>query len=93
MHRLLDHIANIFIARLIERIGLGEIQVAVMNLQPGDIIVVKSDKAISDAGWERLKTQLGGVFPNNLIIAVEDTLELAIVRARAKVKENGHGAR
>lgn len=86
MSTLVDRIAKLFVDRLIERVGLGDIHVAVMNLQPGDIIVVKSEKVISDEAWERLREQMGKMFPNNLVIACEDTLDLAIVRARAKVK-------
>lgn len=86
MNALLDRIAKWFFDRLIERLGLGEIYVAVMNIQPNDIIVVKSDKPISDEAWGRLTGEFKKIFPNNLVIAVEDSLELAIVRARAKVK-------
>jgi hypothetical protein len=88
MNALLNRIAQWFFDQLIERIKLGEVQVAVMNLQPGDIIVVKSDKEISNAAWTRLTEEFKTIFPNNLIIAMEDSLDLAIVRARAKVRES-----
>jgi hypothetical protein len=88
MNSLLNRIAKWFFDRLIERLGLGEIQVAVMDLQPGDIILVKSEKVISAEAWIRLKEDLSEIFPNHLVLALEDTLDLAIVRARAKVKES-----
>lgn len=85
-NRFVDFIANILAKAMINLLGLDGFMIKVMNIQPGDYVIVKSAREISEQGWDRLKTSLQVVFPNNKVIALEDSLDLFLMRGINKAK-------
>jgi hypothetical protein len=55
--------------------------IATLTVQPGDVIIVKSRWALSDEAWSRLANSIRCHFPSNEVVALEDDLDLAIIRA------------
>ena len=55
--------------------------IATLTVHPGDTIVVKSRYALSDDAWAHLTKAIKNQFQDNNIIALEDDLDLAIIRA------------
>jgi len=52
-----------------------------VELNPGDVIVVRCNNHLSDAGYRRLRATVNVVFPNNRTIILEDGLELGVIGA------------
>jgi hypothetical protein len=86
MNKLLDYISKKLAEALIKRLDLDGFKIAVLEITPGDVIVVKSERPISAVGWVRVKAQMQDLFPENKVVALEDSLELFLMRTRERAK-------
>lgn len=56
------------------------IGVSVLRLEPGDVIVVQSDNAITDSGAEWLRASVGRLFPGHEVAILDQGLKIGIIR-------------
>ena len=80
MKKLLDYIARELAKRLVEKFGSDGIRVAVVNIQPGDFIVLKSENEVSDELYTRLMETMKGIFPDNKCIVLDVGLDLGVLK-------------
>lgn len=72
MTKLLDKMAQKIVDGLIKRIGMDDLRIAIVNVIPGDIIVVDitSPREVTQTEYDLIKTRWRAVFPNNQVIVM-----------------------
>jgi hypothetical protein len=85
--KLLDHITKILAARVIQQLHLDRLHITVLDIQPGDILVVKSNQIMHAAARQAVMDRMEGLFPQNLTI-VMDQLDLSLIRPKVRMGNN-----
>ena len=60
---------------------VARIEIARLELEPGDIIILKSKQALSNAAFDHLQTSMLELFPDHehKIIILEEDLDIAVI--------------
>lgn len=54
--------------------------VAILRIQPGDTIVLKTERSVSDIAYQHITASMKEMFPENKTLILEEGLDLSIVR-------------
>jgi len=88
MKKLIDSLARAIAERLIARMGMAGFRVAVVNVQPGDVILVRSDVEIVPEAYSIIKAQWEDLFPNNRVVFM-NSFHVDVVHEAATEKPGG----
>lgn len=76
MKKIISWFAGILADEIKTRLLEADVKATILNLQPGDKIILRTKKHISDFAYERLKTQVEELFPGRHVIILEEDSEI-----------------
>ena len=80
MNKFFDKLAQKIVDRLIRRVGMDGVRVALVNVQPGDLIVVDiPDHMITNAEQTIIEREWSGLFTNNRVV-VTNGFSISVIR-------------
>lgn len=80
MRNLLIWFAGILADEVKKRLLEADVKAAVLNLQPGDKIILRHPRALSESACTRLTQQVEELFPGHKAIVLEEGLDIGTVR-------------
>ena len=86
MNKYLNHLIDLVASKITERINPKLFTISKVNIEPGDVIFLRSHVAISDEGTERLLQTIKNAIPQiSKVFLLEEGLELGVLHADAFV--------
>lgn len=85
MKKILSWFAGLLADEIKKRLLEADAKVRVLNLQPGDTIVLRHPKHLSDLATDRLKQQMEELFPENKVIILEEGMDIKVTRTRKEL--------
>jgi hypothetical protein len=85
MDKLLDRLAQKIVDRLIRHVGMDGVKVAIVNVQPGDLVIIdiQSEGEIPEAKYASIEREWSSLFPNNRV-QVTNGFNLSVIHAPTK---------
>lgn len=80
MKKILMWFAGLIADEIKKRLLEADVKVRVLNLQPGDKIVLRHPKHLSELAVDRLKQQVEELFPGHKAIILEEGMDIKIAR-------------
>ena len=66
---------------------LRAVDMAVLDLKPGDTIVLRSEKMLDQQQYDTIKTLVAAEFPGHRVVVLDGGLELSLLRATDQERE------
>jgi hypothetical protein len=87
MRKLIEKLAQIVVQKLIEQLGADGFRIQLLNVQPGDLILVKCEEDLTDKELQKAQAQWESVFPHNRLV-VTHGYDIAVVHALKKLEKS-----
>ncbi len=79
MKRLIDRLTKRFAAAVAKEIGIQVFEIAKLDLKPGDRIILRTKKVLSEKAYENIQASAEQIFPGHQVIVLEEGLGIEIV--------------
>ena len=91
MKKILVWFAGLVAEEIKQRLLADDVKVAVLNLQPGDRIILRHQRVLTEVGYERLKSQIEEFFPGHKAVILEEGMEFGVGRIEERPDDSEPG--
>lgn len=82
MKRILSWFAGLIADEIKKRLLEANVKATILKLEPGDKIILRCPKVLSDSAHMRLKEQVEEMFPGHRAVVLEEGLDIKVARTQ-----------
>ena len=90
MNKILVWFAGLVADEIKKRLLADDVKLSILNLQPGDRVILRSRRRVSDSAYEHLKQSVEELFPGHRVVILEEGLEIFVARDKENKIEVRH---
>lgn len=90
MKNLLNWFAGILADEIKKRLLEADVKISILSLKPGDRIILRHSKHLSDNAHARLTQQAEEIFLGHKVVVLEEGMDIKVCRMKDSVAPNPH---